>query len=95
MSIILGIVIVYIIDKKLSNITIKIPKLEPVIINKTVQVAGGKESSEEREDFDKVPPQPELPNEIRYWDDVPIQGRINSSATDVTINQKRKTTKAK
>ena len=32
MSIILGIIIVYIVDKKLSNVVVKIPRLEPIII---------------------------------------------------------------
>lgn len=32
MSIILGIIIVYIIDKKLSNVIVKIPRLEPIVI---------------------------------------------------------------
>ena len=32
MSIIVGILIVYIIDKKLSNVIIKIPRLEPIVI---------------------------------------------------------------
>jgi len=36
MSIILGIIIVYIIDKKLSNVVVKIPKIEPVVINRIV-----------------------------------------------------------
>lgn len=32
MSIIIGILIVYIIDKKLSNVVVKIPRLEPIVI---------------------------------------------------------------
>ena len=32
MSIIVGILIVYIIDKKLSNVIVKIPRLEPIVI---------------------------------------------------------------
>ena len=32
MSIILGIVIVYIVDKKLSNVVVKVPRLEPIVI---------------------------------------------------------------
>ena len=32
MSIIIGLLIVYIIDKKLSNVIIKIPRLEPIVI---------------------------------------------------------------
>ena len=32
MSIIVGLLIVYIIDKKLSNVIIKIPRLEPIVI---------------------------------------------------------------
>jgi len=104
MSIILGIVIVYIIDKKLSNIIIKIPKLEPVIINKTVQVDGGKDKQitgglagqhDDNDYVQNITHPVQLPNDIRYWDEVPIQGRIHSPDMDVTINQKRKNIKAK
>ena len=80
MSIILGIVIVYIIDKKLSNIVIKIPKLEPVIINNTDSLKKNKLNKKGiKNNKNQV-------NDIKFWDEVPLQGRLLNVEKKVTLN---------